>query len=97
MDLNVEYIAGLARIKLSGNEEEKFSGDLSKILDYFRELQEVNTENVKPMSGCTELKSVFRADDKKFGNCVSEQNLKDSFPDKENGFLKVPQIFSNED
>ena len=92
MDLNVEYVAKLARIKLTSEEEKKFSKDLGKILDYFKELQELNTENIKPLTGGTELKNAYREDDVEPRSKDASRFI-EAFPDKEKSFLKVPPIF----
>lgn len=90
----LEYLAELARIQISGKEE-KLLKDLQKILAYFDELKEVDTENVEPMAGGTIEMNVFREDeqatsDKRQGKM---ENLIEAFPEKENGFLKVPAVF----
>ena len=59
---DLEHLAELARIELKEKEEKKLQKDLSSILDYFQELQKVNTENIKPMTGGTDLVSVVRED-----------------------------------
>jgi len=92
MDLKVDYVAKLARIKLSKEEEKKFSKDLANILEHFEELQELDTEKITPLTGGTDLKNSLREDGIKLKESDSEE-LKNSFPEKENGFLKVPAVF----
>ena len=41
----VERVARLARIKLTEKEKEKLKGDLSRILDYFEKMKEVDAGN----------------------------------------------------
>jgi aspartyl-tRNA(Asn)/glutamyl-tRNA(Gln) amidotransferase subunit C len=91
MDLNVDYVAKLARVKLTEKEEKKFSEDLVKILDHFKDLQAVNTEGVAPLTGGHNLKSVMRAD--KAEKFEDRKGLLESFPDKEGDYLKVPPVF----
>ncbi|MBI1839177.1 MAG: Asp-tRNA(Asn)/Glu-tRNA(Gln) amidotransferase subunit GatC [Candidatus Colwellbacteria bacterium] len=93
MDLKVDYIAKLARIKLDSHEEDKFAEDLGKILEHFKELQSVNTEGIAPMTGGTELKNIFRKDELDIRREVARDNLVNAFPDKEKDYLKVPPIF----
>lgn len=59
----VRHIAKLARLKLSDEEVEKFSKELTSILGYIEKLNEVNTENVEPTAQVTGLHNVFRPDD----------------------------------
>lgn len=99
----LEYLAELSRIELEKESGEKLLKDLQKILAYFEELKEVDTENIEPMAGGTIEKNVFREDTLTQINAdnISEnqrKNLRKSaiveqFPEKEDGFLKVPPVF----
>lgn len=89
----LEHLADLARIELKSGEEEKFLEDLASILDYFRDLQTVNTDNVLPMTGGTESKNVWREDEKTRDKSRETRNVVASFPEEEKGFLKVPAVF----
>lgn len=87
----LEHLAKLARIELNPKEEEKLLKDLGAILDYFKELQELDTANVPPMTGGTDMKNVFRGD-------AERENTNrgagvEAFPETENGFLKIPPVF----
>lgn len=87
----LERLATLARIELDPNEEEKLLRDLANILDHFRELQQLDTANVPPMTGGTDLVNVLRDDD------VHESTDRgagtDAFPESKDGYLKVPPVF----
>lgn len=87
----LEHLAKLARLELQKSEEEKLLADLSKILDHFKELQELDTSNVPPMTGGTDLKNVFRDDEER--ESTNRGEGVDAFPEKENGFLKIPPVF----
>ncbi len=60
-------------------------------MDYFKELQGVDTSNVEPMTGGTELKTVVR-EDVAGGTNDTGKGL-EQFPDKQDGYLKVPPVF----
>lgn len=90
---HLAHIAGLARLKLTEAEETKFLHDLGKILEHFDELQEVNTDNVAPMAGGTELTNVFRPDVLDEERQLPREGAVKQFPEHENGFLKVPPVF----
>lgn len=87
----LEHLAKLARIDLDPKEEEKLLRDLGNILEHFKELQELDTTNVAPMTGGTDLKNIFRADDEREN--TNRGAGTDAFPEKENGFLKIPPVF----
>lgn len=58
----VRHIAKLARLTLSDKEVEKFSRELTQILDYIEKLKEVDTKGVEPMSQITGLSTITRTD-----------------------------------
>lgn len=90
----LEHLAELARIKLDHKSEAKLLGDLGEILDYFEELKEIDTENVEPMAGGTDLKNAWRqADEKRVVDEKSRERITAVFPQKEGDFLKIPPVF----
>ncbi len=88
---SLERLAELARIELNPQEEEKMLKDLQAILNYFEELKAVPTDNVEPMTGGTNLRSVVRLDET--GRTSDTGRGAESFPDTKNGYLKVPPVF----
>lgn len=87
----IEHLAELSRLELKDNEIEKLEHDLGEILNYFNELKEVDTEGVKPLTGGVDLINSVRDD-------IPERTPdtgkgKDQFPEKEAGYLKVPNVF----
>ncbi len=89
---SLKHLAELSRLELHEKEEEKFVGDLEKILKYFEELQAVDTQNVAPMTGGTQLKNVFRTDGETTSS-LSPAKVVEAFPEKEKHWLKVPAVF----
>jgi len=87
----LRHLAELARIELDPKEEDKLLRDLGNILDHFKELQAVDTQNVPPMTGGTDLRNVFRSDNEREN--TNQGAGAEAFPDRENGFLKVPPVF----
>lgn len=86
----IKHLSQLARIELTPEEEEKLQKDLDKILAYFKELQEVSTSDINSFLNVNLLKNNFRKDEK--AN-IFEEKGDSQFPDKENGFLKIPAVF----
>ena len=87
----LEHLAKLARIELDPKEEEKLLKDLGNILDHFKELQALDTSNVEPMAGGTDLKNVFREDDEREN--TNRGAGVEAFPEKQDGYLKIPPVF----
>jgi aspartyl-tRNA(Asn)/glutamyl-tRNA(Gln) amidotransferase subunit C len=88
---DLEHLAKLARIELDPKEEEKLLADLGKILDHMKELRALETGDVEPMAGGTDLKNIFR-DDGERENTNRGAGV-DAFPEKYNGYLRVPPVF----
>ncbi|MGC9611164.1 MAG: Asp-tRNA(Asn)/Glu-tRNA(Gln) amidotransferase subunit GatC [Minisyncoccia bacterium] len=88
---DLEKLAGLARMDLKKDEEGKLLKDLSKILDYFEELKGVDTENIPPLSGGTQMENVFRDDGSE--PVLGKEKAVAEFPEESGGFLKVPPVF----
>ncbi|MHA1299283.1 MAG: Asp-tRNA(Asn)/Glu-tRNA(Gln) amidotransferase subunit GatC [Candidatus Helarchaeota archaeon] len=83
-------IAKLARIKLSKEEEEKFTIQLNNILEYFKKISELNTENITPQTHPTDIVNSFRKDE--IGNSLSQEEALMNAPRKEDGYFKAPKI-----
>ncbi len=89
---SLEHLADLARLELSGKEEDKFLKDLESILGHFKELESLDTSNVQPLTGGTSLKNVLR-DDEASHSSLSAAPVVDAFPEKEKDYLKTPAVF----
>lgn len=59
----VEHVAALARLALSEEEKNLYTGQFNVILDYINRLNELNLENIDPMTHVQQLRNVlsFRA------------------------------------
>ncbi len=86
----VKYIAELAKLDFSEKEVEELSVELSKIISYVDKLNELNTENVEPLSHPLEKKNVFRDDVNK--KSISTGEALKNAPDKTEQFFKVPKV-----
>jgi len=86
----VRHIARLARLELSESEIEKFSVQLSAILEYMDQLNEVDTSQIEPTSHVLEFTNVFKEDQVKTGpwGSVALSNA----PAQEHDHYKVPKI-----
>lgn len=90
----VKHVAYLARLELKEEELEKFTGQLSGILDYMEKMQALDTQSVSPTSHAMPLQNVFR-EDKVTPSLSVEEALKNA-PAKEGNFFKVPKVIEQE-
>jgi aspartyl-tRNA(Asn)/glutamyl-tRNA(Gln) amidotransferase subunit C len=86
----VRHIAKLARLQLSAQEEQIYTQQLGKILEYVDALKEVDTTGVEPMSHALEISNVMREDEVK-ATPGQELVLKNA-PEAERGMFRVPRI-----
>ena len=87
----VKNIAKLANLSLSEVEVEKYSKQLSEVIDFnIRQLQKVDTEDVEPLLNVSGLTNSFREDQAEPG-LTTEEALK-NVKDIHNGFIKVKAI-----
>ena len=59
---DVEHVAQLARLELTEEEKVKFSSQLSSVIEYMNQLNEVDTTGVEPMAHPYPLGNVMRED-----------------------------------
>ena len=59
---DVAKVAVLARLRVSPDELQMFTGQLNSIMDYVAQLQELDTEGVVPLAHGIEVRNVFRDD-----------------------------------
>jgi len=87
----VRYVARLSRLNLDNKDVIKFQSQLSSILDYISQLNEVDTENTLPTTHVLpSMKNVFR-DDIEEDSLSPEEALKNA-PAKKGNFFKVPKV-----
>jgi len=87
---DLEYVAKLAKLKLSDQEKRKFQKELDKIIRYIDQLNQVNTEDVSPTSHVIPMENVLREDEVK-ASLTQDEALANA-PDKKDGYFKVPKV-----
>lgn len=95
MSLNnqqVEYVAGLARVKLTAKEKDKFTRQLGDILDYFEKLKQLNTQDIPITSQSIELVNIHRLDEIKDSDPDSPKNILNNAPECSGDYFKVNKI-----
>ena len=83
-------MAILARLDLTPDEQEQLTGQLDRILDYMDKLNELDTENVEPMSHAVNVVNVLRPD--RAVNQPRTEDLLSNAPARDDDFLSVPKI-----
>ncbi len=90
---DLEHIGWLARLELSENDTEKYTPKLNPVLDYFNELDDVDTEGVEPTYHVLPLSNVFREDEVgKQDDCLTQDEVLSNAPKSQDGFFKAPRM-----
>ncbi len=90
----VKHVATLVRLGISEEEAQTFSGQFSSIIDYFKMLNEVDTEDVTPASDIANAENVLREDVVK--PSMSHEEFIRNAPKSERGYVKVPTVLGEE-
>ena len=86
----IKHISKLSRISVDDKKAKKLAGDMNSIFDFIEKLNELETDNVEPLTSVAETTLKLRADEVKSGN-IREQVLKNS-PDENEDFFVVQRV-----
>ena len=84
----VLHVARLARLRLTDEEVERMSRELSKVLDHIEKISELDLEGVPPTSHVVDVPGGLRADEP--GPCLSREEALASAPAVAEGGFEVP-------
>jgi aspartyl-tRNA(Asn)/glutamyl-tRNA(Gln) amidotransferase subunit C len=84
----VLHVAHLARLRLSDDEVERMSRELSTILDHIEKIGELELDDVKPTSHVIELENVLREDEPR--PSWPRERVLEGAPDVADGGFRVP-------
>ncbi len=88
--LDVDYVANLARIELTDEEKRKFRSQFGDILKYFDKLNQVDVEGVEPTAHAFPRHNVWDDDESRPG-FTAEEALSNA-PDKRHDQIVVPRV-----
>ena len=90
MNIDVRHIAHLARLAITVEEGEKFSQQLSSILEYVNKLEELDTSGIEPTSHLFGVSNVVREDSVRSSLPIDEALM--NAPDRSGDFYRVSKI-----
>ena len=88
--MDIEYVAKLARLKLTDVEKVKFTKQMETIIEHIEKLNELDTQNVEPTAHVMVLNNVFR-EDVAAKPLTNKDPITDS-PAHSKGHYEVPKI-----
>lgn len=87
---DVKYVAHLARLSLTPEEEQKIGAQLGQVLGYIEKLKEVDVSGVEPTAHAFPMVNVTRPDEVQ-PSLPHEEALRNA-PAQANGLFMVPKI-----
>lgn len=87
---DVLHIAKLSKLNLTEEELEKYTNELSSIVDFANELSNIDVEGVEPTAHILNIRNVFREDEVQ-PSYDREEILKNA-PTKDAGCVSVPKV-----
>jgi aspartyl-tRNA(Asn)/glutamyl-tRNA(Gln) amidotransferase subunit C len=88
--IDVGYVARLARINLTPEEKELFQRQLSDVLHYIEKLRQVDVSHVEAATHAIPVFNVFRED--KPGDWFTAEEALSNAPRKGNSLFIVPKV-----
>jgi aspartyl-tRNA(Asn)/glutamyl-tRNA(Gln) amidotransferase subunit C len=89
-DFNIQYVANLARVSLTPDEEQRLGSQLTNILGYIEKLKEVDVSQVEPTAHAFPLVNVMRPD-VVTGSLPHDEAMRNA-PAKAGGLFVVPKV-----
>ena len=89
-DLDVRYVANLARIDLSEAEIAQFQSQLGRVLEYVEQLNKVDVSHVEPTAHANAIYNVFREDEPR--PSLDKAAALSNSPRQANGLFMVTKV-----
>ena len=88
----VKKVSHLARLELNEDEINNHAEQLEKILEYVKQLERIDTDDIPCTTRAIEVINVFRKDENKNYDCVEE--ILELGPSRQDHYFKVPKSIS---
>ncbi len=88
----VAHLAALSKLELSDDEQVVFAGQLNEVLEYFKQLQSLDTHNIPITSQVIDLVNVTRHDEDKPTDEDIKTAILDNAPQSSGRYFKVNKI-----
>ncbi len=89
----VDEIAHLARLEFEAEAKTEIIKDMNNMLKFIEKLNELNTDNVKPLIYMTEESNVMREDEAKV--TLTQQEALKNAPKHDSDYFKVSKVIDN--
>ncbi len=86
----VEHVGWLARIEIDDKDAEGYAAKLNSVLEYFGQLDEVDTDGVAPTYHVADIMNVFRDD--VVTDSIEQEDVLTNTDSEQDGYIKAPRI-----
>tara|TARA_B100001057_G_C22729291_1_gene903067 strand:+ start:158 stop:451 length:294 start_codon:yes stop_codon:yes gene_type:complete len=86
----IEKLADLSKLRFSDSEMELITKDMTKMIDFINQLDEVNTDGVKPLIHMNEEFNNLRDDEVK--GMLEQSDALSNSPVKDSTYFKLPKV-----
>jgi len=91
---DVQKVAKLARLRLTDDELDRFTGQLAAVLEHAADLETLDLAGVEPMAHPVPLTNVLRADEPV--DALERDEVLAAAPSAEDGQFRVPPVLGEE-
>ena len=89
----VEHLAHLSRLDFDDDSKEKMKFDFEKMLDFVAKLEEVDTENIEPLSYMSSELNVLRED--KVEQLLTQEQALENAPVNDTDYIRIPKVIDS--
>ena len=89
-NVDIDYVANLARLQLTPEEKQRFAGQLGDILEHFEKLKSIDVSNEEPMAHPFPVFNVLGADEA--SSTLSPEQALVNAPKQRDQQLVVPKV-----
>ena len=89
----VEHLAHLSRLDFDDDSKEKMKFDFEKMLDFVAKLEEVDTDNVEPLSYMSSELNVLRED--KVEQVLTQEQALQNAPLNDTDYIRIPKVIES--
>ncbi|MFZ3230055.1 MAG: Asp-tRNA(Asn)/Glu-tRNA(Gln) amidotransferase subunit GatC [Pseudobdellovibrio sp.] len=90
IDIKIDEIAKLARLKITPDEGVFYSQQLSKVLSHFNQISKINTDHIEPLVTPSEIEFYARPD--QVESLFTAEQMVANAPEKAGHLFKVPPV-----
>lgn len=88
--VDIDYVAGLARIQLTDEERKVFAAQLEDVLEHFARLQQVDVEDIEPTAHAFPSVNIWQEDEP--GPVFTPDEALRNAPEQRNNQVVVPKV-----